>query len=117
SHLEFPPVAARLRGAVHLARALAGFHATPSLRGHPRLSAARASVRPRNRLTRFGLMGKLVQRLIVAAIGIPVALTFIYVGELPLALFLATIAALGAGELFDLARRRGIQPFAAIGIP
>ena len=62
-------------------------------------------------------MGKLAQRVLVAIIGIPVALTFIYVGELPFALFLSTLAALGAVELYDLARRRGIQPFTTIGVP
>jgi phosphatidate cytidylyltransferase len=60
-------------------------------------------------------MGNLGRRVIVAVIGIPVAFGFVYSGELVLALFLATLGALGAGELYRLARARDGQPFDVIG--
>ena len=62
-------------------------------------------------------MGNLGWRVVVAVAGIPLALFFVYTGGLPLALFLGTVAALGAWELFRMARKRGVQPFDALGIP
>jgi len=64
----------------------------------------------------MGHFGSLGRRVVVAAIGIPIASLFVYVGELPLALFLATLAAVGAGELFRLARLREVRTFDTIGI-
>jgi phosphatidate cytidylyltransferase len=62
-------------------------------------------------------MGNLGWRVVVAVAGIPLALLFIYMGGLPLALFLATLAAVGAWELFRMARQQGLQPLEPIGIP
>jgi len=61
-------------------------------------------------------MGNLARRVLVAVIGIPLAGVFVYLGELPLALMLATLAAVGVTELFRLARLRGIEPFQTIGV-
>jgi phosphatidate cytidylyltransferase len=61
-------------------------------------------------------MSNLARRVLVAVVGIPVAGLFLYVGDLPLALFLATLATLGAVELFRLARLGGVEPFPVIGV-
>jgi phosphatidate cytidylyltransferase len=61
-------------------------------------------------------MGSLTRRVLVAAIGIPIASLFVYVGELPLALFLAALAALGAWELFRMSRLRDVRAFDTIGM-
>jgi phosphatidate cytidylyltransferase len=61
-------------------------------------------------------MGNLARRVLVALIGIPIATLFVYVGELPLALFLAALGATGAAELFRLARLRGVRAFDTIGM-
>lgn len=61
-------------------------------------------------------MGNLARRVVVAVIGIPVAAFLVWVGELPLALFLAVAGGLGASELYRLARQRRARPFDAPGI-
>ena len=62
-------------------------------------------------------MGNLGKRVIVAVIGVPVAGALLYAGDLALALFLAALAALGAHELFRMARAGGVDPLDAIGVP
>jgi phosphatidate cytidylyltransferase len=62
-------------------------------------------------------MGNLATRVVVSVIGIIVAATMVYAGGLPLALFLATVSALGANELYRLARQRDVHPIAEAGIP
>ena len=52
----------------------------------------------------------------MAAIGIPLALAVVWYGSWPLAVLVALIAALGTGELFDLAVRTGVRPFRRVGI-
>ena len=61
-------------------------------------------------------MGNIARRVAVAVIGIPIASLFVYVGDLPLAMFLAALAALGAWELFRMARLRDVRAFDAIGM-
>lgn len=61
-------------------------------------------------------MGNLARRVIVAVIGIPVAVGLLWLGELPLALFLAVLAALGARELYQLAAARGTRALDGIGM-
>ncbi len=57
-----------------------------------------------------------MRRIVVAAIGIPLALAVVWNGSWPLAVLVALIAALGTGELFDLAVRTGVRPFRRVGI-
>lgn len=58
----------------------------------------------------------LVRRIAVAAVGIPLALALVWYGSWPLAALVALIAALGTGELYDLAERIEVRPFRAVGI-
>ncbi len=57
------------------------------------------------------------RRVLVAVIGIPVAVAAGWAGGLVLATLLALLAAVGAWELFRLARDNGTQAIEAIGIP
>jgi phosphatidate cytidylyltransferase len=65
----------------------------------------------------------LVQRIIVAVIAIPAVVGIIWVGGWLLAATLAILGVLGAREIYDFARRQGIEPLdrtgwlAAAGIP
>lgn len=61
-------------------------------------------------------MGAFVRRLIVAAVGIPVAIAAGYAGGLVLAATLSILAGLGAWELFRLARSTGTTAIEPIGI-
>src|SRR5690349_1868842 len=110
--LEFPAVAAGLRGAVRHARPVAGLHPPAPVRSHPRISAARPPVR-----ARLGLMdANLVRRVGFAAVAIPVALGIVWYGGLPLALLLAAAGALATRELFDLAERGQVRPARVLGM-
>jgi len=51
----------------------------------------------------------LARRIAFAAVAIPLAVLVVWVGGWPLALLVATIAVLGTGEIFDLARHHGIE--------
>ena len=55
--------------------------------------------------------------MLVAAIGIPVAVAAGYTGDLVLAALLALLAGVGAWELFRLSRDQGTPALEAIGIP
>ena len=55
--------------------------------------------------------------MLVAAIGIPVAVAAGYTGDLVLAAVLALLAGVGAWELFRLSREQGTPALEAIGIP
>src|SRR5580765_31064 len=65
----------------------------------------------------------LVQRIIVAVIAIPAVVGIVWVGGWLLAATLALLGVLGAREIYDFARRQGIEPLdrtgwlAAAGIP
>ncbi len=58
----------------------------------------------------------LVRRIAFAAVAIPMAILVVWVGGWPLALLVATIAVLGAGEVFDLARHQGIEALRPLGL-
>jgi phosphatidate cytidylyltransferase len=60
---------------------------------------------------------ELVKRLAVAALGIPLALSLVYLGGWPLALTLAVFSGLGARELFLLTGAKEVRAFSWIGIP
>jgi phosphatidate cytidylyltransferase len=61
------------------------------------------------------MASELTRRVAVAAVGIPLALALVYLGGWPLALFIAVIAAAGAGEFYRLAAARGIRAFVLPG--
>jgi phosphatidate cytidylyltransferase len=60
---------------------------------------------------------ELQKRILSALVAAPLALVMIYVGGLPLAVFLAAVACGCAWELYRIARAGGIDPLDAIGIP
>lgn len=62
-------------------------------------------------------MSELAKRIVTAVIAAPLALAMIYVGGLPLAAFLAAIAAGCAWEFFRIARAGGLDPLDPLGIP
>ena len=62
-------------------------------------------------------MSELAKRIITAVIAAPLALAMISFGGLPLAGFLAAIAAGCAWEYFRIAREGGLNPLDPIGIP
>jgi phosphatidate cytidylyltransferase len=62
-------------------------------------------------------VSELTKRTITAVIAAPLALAMIYVGGLPLAAFLAAIAAGCAWEYFRIAREGGLNPLDPVGIP
>src|SRR3989449_3845722 len=57
----------------------------------------------------------LVQRIIVAAIAIPLVVVIIWVGGWALAVTLAILGVLGAHEVYDFGRRQGIEPLERTG--
>jgi phosphatidate cytidylyltransferase len=62
-------------------------------------------------------MGSLGRRLLVAAVGIPLAAGAVYAGELILAIALGALAGIGAWELFRLARAAGTSALDLLGVP
>lgn len=58
---------------------------------------------------------ELTRRVAVAGVGIPIAIVIIYLGGWALAALIALIAALGAGELFNLAEKKQVQPMRSGG--
>ena len=62
-------------------------------------------------------MSELLVRTIVALVAAPVAIALIWVGGLPLAIFLAVVAGGCAWEFFRIARAGGLDALDAIGIP
>jgi phosphatidate cytidylyltransferase len=60
--------------------------------------------------------GNVVRRVGFAVVAIPLALLIVWYGGVPLVLLLATAAALGTRELFDLAVRGGVRPARGLGL-
>jgi phosphatidate cytidylyltransferase len=60
--------------------------------------------------------GELAQRLAVAGIGVPAAIAILYLGGCVLTVVIMVLAAVGADELFDMARQRGTRPFRIAGL-
>ena len=62
------------------------------------------------------MASELARRVGFAAVAIPLVLLVVWYGGLPLAALVATAAALGTAELFDLAERGGVGPARTLGI-
>jgi phosphatidate cytidylyltransferase len=62
------------------------------------------------------MANELMRRVLVAAVGIPVAAVAFYLGGWVLAALLAVLAALAAEEFYRLSVRSGARPFATVGI-
>jgi phosphatidate cytidylyltransferase len=62
------------------------------------------------------MSSNLFQRVAVAVVAIPAALVVVYLGGIPLTLLIAVISLLGAREVYDLARRQGIEPARGLGL-
>ena len=61
-------------------------------------------------------MSELGRRVLVAVVGIPVALAIVWLGDAALAALLGIIAAVGGWEYFRIARVAGSTPLAGLGI-
>jgi len=62
-------------------------------------------------------VGELAKRVVVAVVAAPLALGAVYLGGLPLALFLAVAGGVGAWELYRMARHGGSDALASLGVP
>jgi phosphatidate cytidylyltransferase len=62
-------------------------------------------------------VSELTKRVLAALVAAPLALVMLYLGGLPLAAFLAAVAAGCAWELYRIARSGGLDPLDPIGIP
>ncbi len=62
-------------------------------------------------------MSDLAKRIISAAIAAPLALIMIYLGGLPLAVFLAAVSSGCAWEFYRIAAAGGVEPLDPVGIP
>lgn len=60
--------------------------------------------------------GELGRRLAVSAVGVPAVIALLYLGGWFISVPVATLAALGARELFGMARARGVRPFGVPGM-
>jgi phosphatidate cytidylyltransferase len=58
---------------------------------------------------------EMTQRVLVALVGIPLAVAIVWIGGWPLAVLLMAISALAALEFFNLAEKKGAQPLRAAG--
>jgi phosphatidate cytidylyltransferase len=57
-----------------------------------------------------------VRRVAFAAVAIPLALAIVWYGGIALVLLVSVVSALGTRELYDLARRHGIEPLGTLGV-
>jgi phosphatidate cytidylyltransferase len=62
-------------------------------------------------------LSELARRVAVAVVAIPGTIVIVWLGWLYLGVFCAVVAALGAWELYRLARAGGVEPLDAVGIP
>ena len=62
------------------------------------------------------MASNLAQRIAVAGVAIPLAVGVLWLGGWPLAAVLAVLGALGTREVYDLARRQGIDPLDRTGL-
>lgn len=60
--------------------------------------------------------GELAKRVVVAAVGIPLALFLIFLGGWPLTIFVAVISGLAAREFYGLSSAREVQALGGLGI-
>jgi phosphatidate cytidylyltransferase len=61
-------------------------------------------------------VSNLAQRVLVAAVAIPLALGIVWYGGLALAILVMIAAVLGTRELFDLAEKTGVRPLRGLGL-
>jgi phosphatidate cytidylyltransferase len=61
------------------------------------------------------MAGNLTKRILFAVVAIPATAGVLWLGGWWLALAVAVLAVLGAREVYDLARRQGVEPLATIG--
>jgi len=61
-------------------------------------------------------MSNLAKRILFAVVAIPVAIGIVWAGGWVLAAAIALLGALGAGEVYGLARRQGVEPLAPAGV-
>ncbi len=61
--------------------------------------------------------GELTRRWLVALVGVPAVVGLLWLGAWPLAVFVAVVAALGAGECYRLAEERQVRPLVWLGVP
>src|SRR3989449_10865605 len=82
--------------------------------GHPRVSRTRAAVRSGQRAP---LMARnLAGRIAFAVPAIAVTLVALWLGAWVLATLVAALAVLGTREIYDLARKRGVEPLETLGL-
>lgn len=62
-------------------------------------------------------MGEFARRVIVALIAAPLAIGMVYIGGLPLAVFLGLVGGAGAWELYRMARHGGTDALDSLGVP
>jgi phosphatidate cytidylyltransferase len=62
------------------------------------------------------MASNLTQRVLFAALAIPVAFGVVYCGGWPLVAVVSLAAVLGARELYDFARRQGVEPLEGTGL-
>src|SRR2546427_10772484 len=91
--------------------AVAGRHAGRAVRSDPRLPAARPALRQGH-----GVMSRnLLVRIAFAVPAIAATVIVLRLGGWVLATFLACLGVLGSRELYDLARRQGVEPPGGLG--
>src|SRR3989442_8179349 len=111
SPIQLSPLAALLHGAVHHAASVAGPHPARAVRSDPRLPAARPAVRQGH-----GVMSRnLLVRIAFAVPAIAATVVVLRLGGWVLAAFLACLGVLGTRELYDVARRQGVEPLGGLG--
>ena len=62
------------------------------------------------------MASNLTQRVLFAVVAIPAALGVVYWGGWLLVVLVAVVAALGARELYQIARRQGVEPLQRVGL-
>lgn len=62
------------------------------------------------------MASNLTQRVAFAAVAIPAALGIVYLGGVALVVLVSLVAVLGARELYDFARRLGVEPLERTGL-
>src|SRR5206468_7279806 len=101
--LQFSALAGRLRRIPRDARPLARLRPPTPFRGDPRLPAPGPAVRAGS----DAFVTNHLQRVLFAAVAIPLALGIVWYGGLLLALLVAVAGVLGTRELFALAEKAG----------
>jgi len=80
-------------------------------------ATAAASPQPPDSASRRGTASELALRIAFTVVAVPAVLVLAYRGGLYLATLLAVLAAVGAWELYRVARSGGVEPISVIGVP